>query len=231
MKKDHLFIFGIVIILTGFLGIFITIPLLSLGRNYTDRDDILNRVQMMDRQGMHRGKMHGSNGILPPGTTPERLPDPNNPGAKLLSQYCSQCHNLPSPAMHTALEWQSVLSRMINRMETMAGRRGMMGRMMKLEILSSDEQDSLLIYLRKYALRPAKLESIESGETPGLSLFRKICSQCHASPDPGLHHATEWPSVVDRMKQNMKSMDRHEISDQERNEILGFLIQHAEPSP
>lgn len=113
----------------------------------------------------------------------------------------------------------------------MAGRRGMMRGMMKLQIPSSEEQDSLLIYLRKYALRPAKLESIESAETPDLSLFRRICSQCHASPDPGLHHATEWPSVVDRMRQNMKSMGRSEISDQERNEILGFLKQHAEPSP
>lgn len=231
MKKDLLFILGIVIILTGVLAIFVTTPLRSLGRNYTDPDDIINRVQMMDGQGMHQGKMHGNSGIIPAGTTPEGLPDPDNPGAKLLSQYCSQCHNLPSPAMHTAVEWQSVLTRMVNRMEKMAGSRGMMRGMMKPQIPSSDEQNSLLIYLRKYALRPAKLETIESAETPGRSLFRKICSQCHASPDPELHHAPEWPSVVDRMRQNMKSMGKHEISDEERNQILEFLIQHAEPSP
>jgi hypothetical protein len=126
IKKDYLFILGLVIILTltGFLGIFITTPLLSLARNYTDQDDLLNRVQMMDGQGMHRGKMHGMSGILPPGTTPERLPDPDNPGAKLLSHYCSQCHNLPSPTMHTALEWQSVLTRMVKPYGDDGGKKG-----------------------------------------------------------------------------------------------------------
>jgi hypothetical protein len=40
------------------------------------------------------------------------LPDPDSEGAKLLSQYCSQCHAAPSPSLHERQEWSAVIGRM-----------------------------------------------------------------------------------------------------------------------
>ena len=54
-------------------------------------------------------------GMLPPGITPQDLPDPESRGAKLLSRYCSQYHNLPSPRMHTAEDWPRIAGRMLSR--------------------------------------------------------------------------------------------------------------------
>jgi len=42
--------------------------------------------------------------ILPPTFELRQLPDPGSRGARLLAQYCVQCHNLPNPAMH---HWQN----------------------------------------------------------------------------------------------------------------------------
>ena len=55
--------------------------------------------------------------LPPPGITLADLPDPNSPGAKLIGTYCGQCHNAPSPQMHSATDWPSVARRMWLRME------------------------------------------------------------------------------------------------------------------
>jgi mono/diheme cytochrome c family protein len=66
-----------------------------------------------------------------------------------------------------------------------------------------------------------------SPDTPGLALFRRICSQCHVLPDPALHKAEEWPAVVDRMRTNMEAMGKGVITDRERDEITGYLAKVA----
>jgi cytochrome c5 len=43
--------------------------------------------------------------VLPPGMDPALLPEPKSEGARLLTGYCNQCHNLPGPGMHIAAEW------------------------------------------------------------------------------------------------------------------------------
>ena len=104
---------------------------------------------------------------------------------------------------------------------------GMMGRgMMDMQAPAAEEQKELLAYLQRNALRPASMETLGPPGTPGLALFQKTCSQCHALPDPGLHTADEWPGVVERMRKNMEIMGKPGITDQSRDEIAGYLSQY-----
>ena len=231
MEGNRFLIIATVLIITGATGIFSMtwfgglLPFsggmarMMMGSGMTDQD---KRKEMM--QEMMSGR-------LPPGLPPEDLPDPDSPGAKLLNRYCTQCHNLPSPLMKTAEEWPSVEARMINRMEMMSGTKGMMkgmmGRgMMDMQAPSAEEEKELLAYLQRNALRPASVETLGPPDTPGLALFQKACSQCHALPDPGLHTADEWPGVVERMQKNMEIMGKPVITDEERDKIAGYLNQY-----
>jgi hypothetical protein len=87
-----------------------------------DKDD----QGMMSQGHMKEMMQQMMAGILPPGIKPQDLPEPESRGAKLLSTYCSQCHNLPSPRMHAAEDWRRVTRRMLSRERMMAGMRGMM---------------------------------------------------------------------------------------------------------
>jgi|GEM_PF-1276290 len=85
---------------------------------------------------------------LPPGLTAESLPDPQAPGAALLNQYCTQCHNLPGPDRHTVAEWHEVTSKMFLLMDVSHRFGGLMGR---VEMMQRPEQEILLAYLKHYA--------------------------------------------------------------------------------
>ena len=65
--------------------------------------------------------------IIPKGINPDALPGPDERGATILVLYCAQCHELPTPLMHTAEEWQGVVKRMQERMQVRRG--GMLSRM------------------------------------------------------------------------------------------------------
>ncbi|MBT8419253.1 MAG: hypothetical protein KJO08_00165 [Gammaproteobacteria bacterium] len=85
---------------------------------------------------------------LPSDLTAESLPDPQSPGAALLNQYCTQCHNLPGPGRHTAPEWREVTSEMFRLMDASHRFGGLMGR---VEIMRSPEQEILLAYLERHS--------------------------------------------------------------------------------
>lgn len=105
---------------------------------------------MTDRQHM-KEMMKGMMGaLLPPGIHPENLPDPQSAGAQLLARYCTQCHELPGPGMHTADQWPSVVDRMNQRMRMMSGR-GMMGMMHDIKAPSDNELQTLVRYLQTHA--------------------------------------------------------------------------------
>ena len=55
--------------------------------------------------------------ILPPTFEARQLPEPGSSGARLVLQYCVQCHNLPNPAMHHAAKWPGIVERMVPRMQ------------------------------------------------------------------------------------------------------------------
>ena len=232
-KANRLLMMAVALIAIGMAGIFITA---WFGRTHVSGGGMSSgggMMQMMDGGMMDQDRMKEMmqemmSGRLPPEIEPKDLPELDSPGAKLLNRFCAQCHNLPSPLMHTAQEWPDVEGRMIGRMEMMTGMKGMMGRgMMDIEPPTAEEQKDLLAYLQRNALRPASAETLGPPNTPGLALFQKTCSQCHALPDPGLHTADEWPGVVERMQKNMEIMGKPVITDQEGDEIAGYLSQHA----
>jgi len=168
--------------------------------------------------------------VLPPGIDPKLLPDPGSRGARLLEQYCTQCHNLPGPGMHTAAEWPAVVNRMNGRMQMMSG--GMMGGgmmgggMMSVRAPSAKELDILLAYLQQHAQKPLTA-SYPDLDSPAGQAFRATCSQCHALPDPTQHTAADWPGVVGRMQRNMAVMGKTVPDAMTIKEIVGFLQHHA----
>jgi hypothetical protein len=51
------------------------------------------------------------------------LPDPDSPGARLVGDYCTQCHVAPAPTLHTKDEWANVVGRMHVNLERRASAR------------------------------------------------------------------------------------------------------------
>ncbi len=232
MGTHRVLVLALMFVVVGTAGVSITT---WFGGAQTVDSGLFPEAALMPMMGwgmMHEPRMRAMmremmSGRLPPSITPENRPDPNSPGATLLIRYCTQCHNLPAPAMHTAEEWPAVEARMFNRMAMMSGMGGMGGmmrrRMMPIHAPAGEEQETILAYLQGHALRPANVETLGPSDTPGLALFRQTCSQCHALPDPVLHTADEWPAVVERMRRNMETMGKRVIEDRERDEIVGYL--------
>ncbi len=175
---------------------------------------------MMDQEHKKEMMQKMMGGMLPPGIRPPDLPEPESPGAKLLSTYCAQCHHLPSPRMHTAADWPRVAGRMLMRERMMAGMRGMM---MQVKAPTSQDEEALLQYLKTHAMQALIPGAVPAPDSPGAALFQQTCAQCHALPDPKQHAASEWSAVVERMRQNMITMGRREITDREAKEITAYL--------
>jgi len=111
-------------------------------------------------QGMREMMQRMMGGTLPPGIDPKLLPEPESVGARLLSRYCTQCHRLPGPGMHTAGEWPGVIECMQQRM---AMHNQMMG---GAEVRSTKALDVIRDYLRHYAMRPLSPTTTIDLDTP-----------------------------------------------------------------
>ncbi len=160
--------------------------------------------------------------LVPPGLSPEDLPDPKSEGAQLLTYYCTQCHNLPSPSMHAAEEWPAIADRMFRRM--LRTSRGMM---MSVEMPNPEEQRIIVGYLESHGMKSISPHILPSPETKGAVFFREFCSQCHALPDPKGRTSDEWPAVVQKMRGYMQSMDKRVITREQEKEIVGYLERNA----
>lgn len=161
----------------------------------------------------------------------EELPDPASPGAATFKRYCMQCHVLPSPKAHTAAEWDASLDRMVHRMRMMEREKASPWGKWMPAIAAPSEVDVVHLrgYLKENALKPAPETLTPTEKGPGGEHFARVCSQCHALPDPALHTAEEWPDVVSRMHVNMQRMGVAPPEAQERAQILAFLVENARP--
>lgn len=173
-------------------------------------------MRMMGRQSME----------LPEGIPASELPDPRGRGARLVAAYCGQCHGIPSPRRHAAEDWEVTARRMFRRMAHMEGMGdGRMGRMrggrMEVEAPTAGEEGAILAYLKEHAMRGAREGALPEGD--GREAFVRVCSRCHALPDPRQRAAEEWPAVVERMRGHMERMDVEAISDAEADRILRYL--------
>ena len=158
---------------------------------------------------------------LPPGLPAESLPEPDSPGARLLVQYCTQCHALPSPSMHGPADWPSVARRMWVRIDMMAGALG-------IQTPSTAQRAELLDYLEKHALHVAA--TLPPG--PGKAAFVEVCSRCHDLNDPRMHTPPDWPVVVMRMEKDAEIMKVRGITHGEAVQIISYLqAASAHPRP
>jgi hypothetical protein len=64
---------------------------------------------MMEGGSMGNGMMHN----MPGNGENQSLPEKNSKQGIVYGQYCGQCHAPPSPRLHTAEEWPSVIVRMM----------------------------------------------------------------------------------------------------------------------
>lgn len=179
---------------------------------------------MMD-EGDEKGMMDRMMGGRVPGLAPERLPDPDSKGAGLMVRYCSQCHNLPSPATHSQEEWPKVVERMDHHMGMMKG----MGHreMRRINRPTGEEKEIILRTLQAHGLKPFAAEAVPSPDSPGAKKFQAVCSRCHVLPDIRLHTKSEWPDGVDRMRMNMRVIGKPVITNPERGEIVAYLKEHS----
>jgi cytochrome c5 len=151
--------------------------------------------------------------LPPPGISAADLPDPNSTGAKLVGTYCGQCHNMPSPQMHSATDWPSIARRMWLRMELLSPSLGV-----KTPALA--ERFALLDYLTTNAL---KVSGANLPAGPGREEFAQVCSRCHALPDPRVHSRADWPTVFARMEQNMVRMQVPPPTREQATDLLLYL--------
>jgi cytochrome c5 len=161
---------------------------------------------------MQQRLLQAANIALPPGVAPESLPEPTSQGARILGQYCTQCHALSSPSMHGPIDWTIVLRRMWVRIDMMAGSLG-------VQIPSTAERSQLLAYLQKNALKVA--EHLPAG--PGKDVFMTVCSRCHVLADPKVHSPPDWPVVVMRMERNMEKMRVSGVTRPQAEQIVAYL--------
>ena len=163
---------------------------------------------------------------LPPGIAPEKLPEPDSSGAKFMQEYCSQCHDIFTPRMHSAEKWTIVSQRMSFHMQMMpSGVKN--GKIIQIKAPSLEEGATLLSYLKRNSLIAADQNKLKGLDTPGGMKFLKTCSQCHVLPEPNQYTPQEWPGVIARMQQNMQFMKKPLIQPEEEKQILEYLVPPA----
>ena len=89
-------------------------------------------------------------GAMPGALGPAQLPEPDGAGARLLTQYCTQCHGLPSPKQHSASGWPATVTRMNMRMQWMSRTNSPMN----IVAPTDKELRTLTTYLEKHAADP-----------------------------------------------------------------------------
>ena len=116
---------------------------------------------------------------------------------------------------------------MNSRMQMM-GSGGMMGGG-QIEAPGAGDARKLLAYLQGQGMQPARAEELQVGAPADRARFTAICAGCHALPSPSLHPPEDWPSVVARMMGNMQLMDKPQMTEPEREAVVGFLTTAARP--
>lgn len=112
--------------------------------------------------GNWEGRCGGMMGGMPPAIGPAELPEPNSAGAKLVTQYCMQCHGLPSPKQHIASGWSPTIARMNSRMQWMSRNNSPMN----IQAPTGEELRTLTAYLQKHAAVPEAATPPDGRQTP-----------------------------------------------------------------
>ena len=155
---------GLALIAVGLVGIVGLYPVLmprGTGGMMSRGGMMMGTDGMVDRGGMKRMMQDMMGNMLALGINPATLPQPHSEGARLMQHYCTQCHGLPGPGLHTAAGWPTAVARMAAR-ERMMSDQDMMG----IQAPSAKEQATLLAYLRKHAQIPLNKATAKGLDTP-----------------------------------------------------------------
>lgn len=74
------------------------------------------------------------------------LPEAKSQGAKLVNRFCTQCHALPNPQLHSEEGWLVTIDRMNARMQWMSQNGS------EIAAPGKSELETLIVYMRKHAL-------------------------------------------------------------------------------
>ncbi len=182
----------------------------------TDRD-LPSQATVRDQLLLASAKV----ALPPPGVAPTDLPDPESEGAGLVQQYCTACHELPTPLIHSATDWPRVVRRMWLRMDGVGGS-------YDVAIPASAERVVMLRYLIDNAL---KVSGVALPPGPERFLFAATCSRCHELPDPKQYAYEAWIAVVQRMAALMESMLREALTQDEYSKIVRYLETASRTTP
>jgi cytochrome c2 len=163
--------------------------------------------------------------VTPQPVDPASLPEPSSSGAQVLKNKCTQCHGLVSPRQHASQDWPHIVGRMDRVMRMMAGG-GMMMRS-NIQPLTLEEKSTLLNYLQQNAFQAMKPANLPDSSVSEARAFTRICSQCHALPDPSAYSAEQWKDIVARMSGNMENMGFGRLAPDQKEAILGYLEKNA----
>ncbi len=159
--------------------------------------------------------------LPPPGVVPEYLPHPESEGAKLVQQYCTACHELPTPKIHSRTDWPRVTRRMWLRIDGLEPG-------FAVPVPTSAERIMILRYLIDNALRVSGT-TLPAG--PERAFFSATCSRCHELPDPKHHSYEEWVVVTRRMMDRMETMLGVTLTPEEFSKIALYLETTSKDTP
>jgi cytochrome c5 len=72
--------------------------------------------------------------------SPGSLPSAKSPGAVFFKNFCGQCHSLPDPESHSAVEWPALVEKMKKNME-----------LMHKKVITEAEENQIVSFLQKNA--------------------------------------------------------------------------------
>jgi hypothetical protein len=133
MKENRIFWISFSMIVIGLTGLWVV----GGGRHGYGY-----HYSMMQGDQMGHGGMFGGSGY-PKGINPKNLPDAVSDGAKLFVSYCTQCHALPNPIIHSSADWSPVVDRMEANIRLL-GRR----------TFTESEKKSIVDYLATHSAKP-----------------------------------------------------------------------------
>ncbi|MBI3794159.1 MAG: cytochrome c [Nitrospinae bacterium] len=171
-----------------------------------------------------RSIMEAMNHIYPPSVKPESLPNPNSEGAALYREFCTRCHGLFNPKMHTVEEWKEISVAMFKRIDKLYNSMGML---LLMKQPTTSQRAKIVEYLTSHPLKHIDSNSVPEPESAGAKLFVRVCSQCHLLPDFSFHKGGEWKDVVARMRKNMHLMEKKPVSDEDSGAIIEYLARHS----
>ena len=75
----------------------------------------------------------------------------------------------------------------------------------------------------------ATKKTLPEADSAGARLLKEKCSACHGAPQPDVHVARLWPSVLHRMQNRMTMKAYYPLTKSELATLLSYLQKHSKP--